>query len=99
MSLTAGELEVVTESPGAPLEPGAELGSIQGRSLGQIAWRRLRRAKVAVAGWLFAIFRVLVAILPKPLTSWYGQTPNAIHNVPPDDLLDPSTQMPLGSFG
>ena len=35
---------------------------IEGRSLGQIAWGRLRRDKVALAGAVFIIFLILVAI-------------------------------------
>jgi ABC-type dipeptide/oligopeptide/nickel transport system permease subunit len=98
MSLTAGELEVVTDSD-LITEPDAGPASIQGRSLGQIAWRHLRRDRVAMAGGVFVIFLVLVAILANPLVKLYGQTPNTIHNVPPDSLLDPGTQMPLGAFG
>ena len=73
--------------------------AIQGRSLGQIAWRRLRRDKVAMAGGVFVILLTLVAIFAKPLLAWYGQYPNTIHNTPPDSLLDPNTQMPVGTFG
>ena len=79
--------------------PEPDEKAIQGRSLGQIAWRRLRRDKVAMAGGAFVIFLALVAIFAKPLLALYGQYPNTMHNTPPDDLLDPSTQMPIGSFG
>ena len=102
MSLQApGELEeYIDQSLEAGIEgPEAVDKAIQGRSLGQIAWRRLRRDKVAMAGGAFVIFLTLVAIFAKPLTNWYGQFPNTIHNTPPDDLVDPSTQMPVGPFG
>ncbi len=102
MSLQApGELEeYVDRSLEAGLEgPGPDEKAIEGRSLGQIAWRRLRRDKVAMAGGAFVIFLTLVAIFAKPILAWYGQYPNTIHNTPPDDLLDPSTQMPIGRFG
>ena len=36
--------------------------AIEGRSLGQIAWMRLRRDKVAMAGGGVVIFLILVAI-------------------------------------
>jgi ABC-type dipeptide/oligopeptide/nickel transport system permease subunit len=100
MSLSAGELEVAAASPGAAdssLDPSTR--AIEGRSLWQIAWRRLRRDKVAMAGGIFVIFLAIVAALAGPLTHWYGQDPNTIHNTPPGDLLDQSTQMPLGSYG
>ncbi len=52
-----------------------------------------------MAGGVFVIFLTLVAIFAKPILAWYGQYPNTIHNTPPDSLLDPSTQMPIGAFG
>src|SRR6478609_5246043 len=101
MSLAPGELEEIRSEDLAAREfsPQPSDKAIQGRSLGQIAWRRLRRDKVAMAGGAFVIFLTLVAIFAKPIVAWYGQYPNTIHNTPPDDLLDPSTQMPLGRFG
>jgi ABC-type dipeptide/oligopeptide/nickel transport system permease subunit len=98
MSLSAGELsEIGTGSLDAGTEPVE--AAIQGRSLGQIAWRRLRQDKVAMGGGVIVILLALVAILAKPLIGWYGQSPNSIHNFPPGDLLNPSTQMPIGPFG
>jgi peptide/nickel transport system permease protein len=96
-----GELEEYIDRnlEGGIRGPEPDEKDIQGRSLGQIAWRRLRRDKVAMAGGIFVAFLTLVAIFAKPLTNWYGQFPNTIHNSPPDSLLDPSTQMPIGDFG
>ena len=57
-------LEVEPGAGGAASEE-ALVGSgpvIEGRSLGQIAWRRLRRDKVALAGGIFLVFLVLVAV-------------------------------------
>lgn len=100
MTAPLGELEVVGESQDSDFA-GASAGpaAIQGRSLGQLAWRRLRRDKVAMGGGIVVIVLILVAVLARPLTSLYGKGPEAIHNTPPGDLLNPSTQMPLGSFG
>ena len=94
MSLSAGELEVVTGSAGA-LGGGPPTAAIQGRSLWQIAWRRLRKDKVAMAGGFFALLLVVVAIFAGQLSHWYGhdwatQNPN---------ILDSSTTMPKGAFG
>jgi peptide/nickel transport system permease protein len=100
MTLSAGELEVIGEQGG--VEPNldeAGYKEIQGRSLGQIAWRRLRKDKVAMVGGAYVVFLALVAILAKPLQAWYGQTFGAVHNFPPNQLTDPSTQMPIGPFG
>ena len=54
--------------PSADATPGAVLAgvsgeAIEGRSLGQIAWLRLKRDKVAIGGGIFIIFLVLVAII------------------------------------
>ncbi len=48
-------------APEAPLTvPGK---AIEGRSLGQIAWLRLRRDKVAIGGGIVVVFLILVAII------------------------------------
>src|SRR3954452_10211992 len=103
MSLPSGELQVMSDEArvGANVdaEPDQASAAIRGRSLGQIAWRRLRRDKLAMAGGIFVILLGLVAILAKPLTNWYGAFPNTVNNFPPHDLLDASTQMPIGSYG
>ena len=41
----------------------AGAGPTEGRSLGQIAWMRLKKDRVALAGGVFLIFLILVAIL------------------------------------
>ncbi|MBY8881622.1 ABC transporter permease [Actinacidiphila acidipaludis] len=74
---------------------GADRKTIEGRSLGQIAWMRFRRDKVAVAGGVVVILLVLLAILAKPIESVFGLDPNAFHQ----DLIDPSTTTPKGAFG
>jgi peptide/nickel transport system permease protein len=98
MSLPASDLQIVVEEPSAATAEEVP-AAIRGRSLGQIAWRRLRRDKVAMAGGVFVIFITLVATLARPLVAWYGQLPNTVNNFPPHSLLDPATQMPIGSFG
>ena len=64
---------------------------IEGRSLGQIAWRRLRRDKVAMAGGIFIIFLVLVAVIG----------PHVVQN--PDtynaNLINPTFSRPNGPWG
>jgi peptide/nickel transport system permease protein len=101
MSLTsAGELEVVTE--GELLGPGSEnqtATSIVGRSLWSIAWRRLRKDKVALVAGGFIIFIILVAIFADQLSALYGQNFLTQHNIPGHSLLNAETQMPAGQFG
>jgi len=64
---------------------------IEGRSLGQIAWRRLRRDKVAMASGCFIIFLILVAIIGPHLV----QNPNTFHS----DLIDPTFSRPKAPWG
>ena len=74
---------------------GAGRKTIEGRSLGQIAWMRFRRDKVAVAGGVVVILLILLAVLAKPIESVFGLDPNAFHQ----DLIDPSTTVPKGGLG
>ena len=104
MSLSSGEIEVELASPDialqlADIEQEPAEKAIQGRSLGQIARRRLGRDKVAMVAAGFIIVLALIAVFAHPIIGFYGPTPNQIHNSPPGDLLDQSTQMPIGSFG
>ena len=83
-------------SPG-PSESSAEAivaaggAVIEGRSLGQIAWRRLRRDRVAMAGGGFIVFLILVAVIGPHLV----QNPNLYNS----NLIDPTFSRPIGSWG
>ena len=69
---------------------------IEGRSLGQIAWRRLKRDKVALGGAVFLIFLVLVAIFAPVIVKYLGSPPDQFHQ----DLIDPATGgLPIGPRG
>jgi peptide/nickel transport system permease protein len=73
----------------------AESGQeIQGRSLSQIAWRRLRKDKVALTGGFFIVFLIVVAIFAPLITHITGGPPNEYHS----DLVDPALG-PYGTFG
>jgi peptide/nickel transport system permease protein len=91
MSLPQGEVEVAT----ADLASTAEEQAIQGRSLRQIAWRRLKKDKVAMAGGVGIVLIVLVAIFATPLVKLYGQSPYQYHS----SLTSIDTSQPLGAFG
>lgn len=100
MSLTPGELQVVTEGDQMALdaEPNAPQ-AIAGRSLWSIAWRRLRRDKVAmVAGGVIVVI-VLIAAFADQLGALYGTSYLTQHNTGSGSLLDPLTSMPRGSLG
>jgi peptide/nickel transport system permease protein len=84
----------VASGPGGPApEEGLSASdrAIEGRSLGQIAWMRLRQDKLAMAGGGVVIFLILVAIFGPLLV----QSPTTYHS----NLIDPVYSRPYGSFG
>jgi ABC-type dipeptide/oligopeptide/nickel transport systems, permease components len=95
MALSVGEFGLPPGPEQIEEQEPVALEAIKGRSLGAIAWRRLRQDKVAMAGGVIAVLLILVAIFAKYLCAWYGKTPNASY----PNLLDPSTTMPMGSLG
>jgi ABC-type dipeptide/oligopeptide/nickel transport system permease subunit len=68
---------------------------IQGRSLGQSAWMRLKRDKVAMAGAGVVIVLILVAIFAPLIVKLLGHPPNEFHQT----LIDSTLQTPKGRFG
>jgi peptide/nickel transport system permease protein/oligopeptide transport system permease protein len=84
----------VATGPGGPApEPAPSVSgkAIEGRSLGQIAWMRLRRDKLAMTGGIVVLFLILVAIVGPYLV----QSPTLYHS----DLIDPVYSRPNGPFG
>lgn len=70
---------------------------IQGRSLSQIAWRRLRRDKVALFGGGVVLFLILVAIFAPLIVKVLGYPPFESH---PELLqFDFGLPTPSGTFG
>ncbi len=64
---------------------------IEGRSLGQIAWLRLRRDKVAMGSGVVVVLLILVAIVGPFLV----QNPDVYH----PNLINPTLSGPNGAFG
>jgi ABC-type dipeptide/oligopeptide/nickel transport system permease subunit len=81
-------------APEAVLE-GAGTAAIAGRSLGQIAWMRLKRDKVAMGGGVLVLLLSLVAVAAPLVVSVLGHPPDDFHT----NLLDPTLGMPKGPFG
>jgi len=81
----------VSEGPGGPPAVEVEGKVIEGRSLGQIAWMRLRRDKVAMGGGVVVILLILVAVIGPHVVG----NPDVFHS----NLIDPTLQKPLGFFG
>jgi peptide/nickel transport system permease protein len=89
--------EVNAGDAGAPEEMLSGMGKVEGRSLGQIAWLRLKRDKVALAGAAVLVFLLLVAIFAPLIVAVLGDDPNAFHQ----DLIDTAggTLTPIGPYG
>ena len=69
--------------------------AIEGRSPGKIAWTRLKRDKVALAGGVVVVFLVLVALFAPLIVKLLGHPPNEYH----EDLIDPLFGAPTGAWG
>jgi peptide/nickel transport system permease protein len=80
-----------------PVDPlaGASSKVIEGRSLRQIAWSRLKRDKVAMTGGIVIIFLILVAVLAPLVVKLVGHPPNQFNY----DAVDPDTSLPYGGWG
>jgi peptide/nickel transport system permease protein len=87
--------EELAETPGSP-KSGTPGKAIQGRSLGQIAWGRLKRDRVAMAGGVVVILLILVAIFAPWIVKLLGHPPNEFHQ--DSSLIDPALG-PTGKFG
>ncbi|HEY7485910.1 MAG TPA: ABC transporter permease [Streptosporangiaceae bacterium] len=82
--------------PDAVLE-GVERKAIQGRSLGQIAWLRLKRDKVAMGGGIVVLFLIFLSLpgVTEVVVGWLGHPPNEFHQ----DLTDPVFGTPTAPWG
>jgi peptide/nickel transport system permease protein len=78
-------------------EPGsAAVGErIQGRSLGRIAWTRLKRDKLAIVGGVVIGVLALTSIISVVLNAFGVIDPNTYHQ----DLIDPTFSAPVAPFG
>ena len=89
------ETAATVAAPEAQLAAGPAK-SIEGRSLGQIAWMRLKRDKVALGGAVFIVTLVGVALAAPLLVKIPGTTPNAFNT----GLLDRNLGgLPKGRLG
>ncbi|AEV89009.1 peptide ABC transporter permease [Actinoplanes sp. SE50] len=94
------EASISDDAPPPPAVDAAETRgpaekAIVGRSLKQIAWRRLKRDKVAVAGGVFVLFLIAVAFLAPLLAKWFGHPFDEFHG----DQVDQTFQTPLKPWG
>jgi peptide/nickel transport system permease protein len=81
--------------PAAGAPAGVPPAAIVGRSLGQIAWMRLKRDRVAMAGAGVVIALVVIAAFAPVVVGLLGYPPNEFHY----KLIDPDLGVPIGKFG
>ena len=97
--MTAPMHEPATEAaPAATTEAAAASlpgKSVTGRSLGRIAWERLKRDRLALGGGVVVLVLIVIALLAPVITHLVGQSPTDHH----EDLIDPLFSTPKGSFG
>ncbi|GLW30180.1 ABC transporter permease [Actinoplanes regularis] len=98
--MSLGPEASVTDETSAPNTDAAEVRgpaekAIAGRSLKQIAWRRLKRDKVALGGACVVIFLILVAILAPVLVKLFGHPIDEYHT----DQLDLTFGTPIKPYG
>jgi peptide/nickel transport system permease protein len=97
MTAQPGDSAILHEDLGATVPPpGSDAAkAIEGRSLGQIAWSRLRKDRVAMAGGVVAILLILTALLAPVIVHFFGYDPNQNFQ----NLVDPNLGTPFGSMG
>jgi len=99
--MTAPLHEPTAEAAPSAAEEAAVAGAeeakqaVQGRSLGRIAWERLKRDKLALTGGIVVLLLIAVALLAPAIAHLVGQDPEARH----EDLIDPLFGTPTGSLG
>jgi ABC-type dipeptide/oligopeptide/nickel transport system permease subunit len=90
-SAMSAPIEASAGAAEATPDAGAGRRAIRGRSPGQIAWMRLRRDKVALAGGIVVLLAVAVAIVGP----FVVQNPDVYH----PGLINSTYNRPNGSFG
>ncbi|WP_431042040.1 ABC transporter permease [Streptomyces sp. P1-3] len=83
------------EAAAVEVAAGVPEKEIQGRSPGRIAWMRLKRDKVALAGGIIVILLILVAVFAPLIVKLFGHPPNDFHV----DKLNAETGLPEGDLG
>ena len=89
----ADETTAPTADPALERSPGET--AVAGRSLRQIAWRRLKKDRVAIGGGIVIIVLIIIAIIAPLLIKLFGHPYDEYHN----DLIDPTLGLPKGDLG
>ncbi|MER7763663.1 ABC transporter permease [Streptomyces sp. NPDC097619] len=92
--MTAPLHDTSTDEPAAVVAAEPQK-AIEGRSPWKIAWTRLKRDKVALAGGFVVLLLILIAVFAPLIVKLLGHPPDELH----EDLLDPLLGLPLGDYG
>ncbi|MEL3947724.1 MULTISPECIES: ABC transporter permease [Streptomyces] len=87
--------DVPAETEVSSSDGAADGTSVRGRSLGRIAWERLKSDRLALTGGIVVLLLIVVALLAPVLTGIVGQDPETHH----EDLINPLFGTPTGSLG
>jgi ABC-type dipeptide/oligopeptide/nickel transport system permease subunit len=93
--MTLGPVTSSTDATMPAAEEASPSKAIEGRSLGRIAWTRLKRDRVAMGGAGVVIFLIAVALFAPLVVKLFGHPPNEFHQ----ELIDASLQTPKGKYG
>src|SRR3954452_9752434 len=86
--------EITTPTDDPAVERGAG-EAIAGRSLRQIAWRRLKKDRVALGGGIVILILIFMAFIAPLLIKWFGHPYDELHG----DAVDHTLGLPLGRLG
>ncbi|WP_411101773.1 ABC transporter permease [Streptomyces sp. cmx-4-9] len=93
--MTAPLHDTSAAGPAVVAAPDLPPKAIEGRSPWRIAWLRLKRDKVALAGGVIVLLLILVALFAPLIVKAFGHPPEELH----EDLLDPLLGLPAGDWG
>jgi ABC-type dipeptide/oligopeptide/nickel transport system permease subunit len=92
-------MTMITAPDDGTFIPAPEFGAggkaIEGRSLGRIAWNRLKKDKLALSGGVIVILLILIALFAPVLAGIEGADPTALNT----KLIDANYSTPFGGMG
>jgi len=91
---STGATDLVDEPAQLPVDESTGK-VIEGRSLGRIAWNRLKRDRVATISACVIVFLILVAVFAPLITKLLGHPPNEYHS----NLVSEDDGLPLSGYG
>jgi ABC-type dipeptide/oligopeptide/nickel transport system permease subunit len=93
MTMPTGDLETIVVSAQTGDLEESTAKAIEGRSLYQLAWRRIRRSKIAMISLGFIVLLLLVAIFAPVLTAIEGHGPLTLNSGNPKIISQGSTDI------